>query len=94
MDTRKLFATLGLVLALLSGAATVGVPNASAATANAGAWVVAPQWWGWCPGGSFNRPVQVNVINYTAGNMRFSGWSGTDKIHIAVVNGNTNKVQV
>ena len=84
-----------LALTLVVGAIFMqAAAPAGAATPNAGAWVIAPQWWGWCPGGSVNRPVQVNVINYTAGNMHFSGWSGADKVHIAVVNGRTNRVQV
>ena len=56
-----------LALTLVVGAIFMqAAAPAGAATPNAGAWVIAPQWWGWCPGGSVNRPVQVNVINYTA----------------------------
>lgn len=83
------FACCGLVLGAI-GPAT----HAQAAAPNAGAWVVAPQWWGWCPGGAINKPVQVNVINYTAGSMNFSGWRGADKTHIAVVRGQKNQIQV
>jgi len=84
-----LIASLGLILG-----STALPTSAHAATPNAGAWVVAPQWWGWCPGGSFNKPLQVNVINYTAGSMHFSGWRNADKVHIAVVKGRTNMIQV
>lgn len=91
---RRILTTLGLALALVTGATLSDASRAEAATPNAGAWVVAPQWWGWCAGGTYNKPVQVNVINYTAGSMSFSGWRGADKVHIAVVNGTTNKIQV
>jgi hypothetical protein len=94
MKQLQLLVVLALTIAFTLGGVGTNTTPAEASTPNAGAWVVAPKWWGWCPGGSRNKVAQVNVINYTAGRMAFSGWDGADKVHIAVVNGRRNQVQV
>ncbi len=72
------------LMALVSNASP-----ASAVTADAGAWVVAPNWWGWCGGG---KVTKVIVTNYTTGTTD-QGWDGADKVYIKVKKNMNNNIQ-
>ena len=65
------------------------VAPASAVTADAGSWVVAPSWWGWCGGG---KVTKVIVTNFTTGTTDH-GWAGADKVYIKVKKNMNNNIQ-
>lgn len=93
------FRRSGAVLALTAAAAVAPLATpvpASAATANAGVYIVAPKWWGWCPNvsGVTNRVTFMSQVNQTTGNM--SSDAGDDVIwsRVALNTYNTIDVQV
>jgi hypothetical protein len=80
------------LIGITKPAASAG-PAAKAAT-NAGVYIVAPKWWGWCPNirGIQNRPWAMAAWNISHGGSASD--MGDDIIWIRVQTGQTNRVDV
>jgi hypothetical protein len=91
--TRRLAVLAALVLVAAVGAIATATPAAKAAT-NAGIYIVAPKWWGWCPNvrGLPNRPVAMAATNVSHGSSASD--IGDDIIWLRVQTGQQNKISV